>query len=212
VLVPVAGFAVAVAVVFTIVSGADILWRYRHLIGLGEGERGGASPVDPSASELGVLLGREGLTVAVAESCTAGLLGALITDRPGSSTYFLGGVIAYSDEVKRDELSVPAALLSRHGAVSREVALAMASGARQRFGTSLAASITCIAGPAAEGTAKPIGLTYIAVDSEWGSRCEEYTFTGDRWSNRRQAAAQALRLLIDEVRASAGRQDSRRPA
>jgi len=212
VLVPVAGFAVAVAVVFTIVSGADILWRYRHLIGLGEGERGAASPVDPSASELGVLLGREGLTVAVAESCTAGLLGALITDRPGSSAYFVGGVIAYSDEVKRDELSVPTALLSHHGAVSREVALAMASGARQRFGTSLAASITCIAGPAAEGTAKPIGLTYIAVDSEWGSRCEEYTFTGDRWSNRRQAAAQALRLLIDEVRASSGRQNTRRPA
>jgi len=88
----------------------------------------------------------------------------------------------------------------------------MASGARERFGTSLAASITCIAGPAAEGTAKPIGLTYIAIESEWGSRCEEYTFTGDRWSNRRQAAAQALRLLIDEVRASAGRQDTRRPA
>ena len=211
-LVNVANIAVAVAVVFTIVSGADILWRYRHLIGLGEGERGAASPVDQSAAELGVLLSREGFTVSVAESCTAGLLGALITDRPGSSAYFLGGVIAYADEVKRNELRVPAALLARNGAVSREVALAMAEGARRRFGTSLAASITCIAGPGAEGTAKPIGLTYIAVDSEWGSRCEEYTFTGDRWSNRRQAAAQALRLLIDEVREGAGRPNTRRPA
>jgi len=205
VLVPVADIAVLVAVVFTIFSGIDYLVRFRHLIGLGEGASGSQPSVDPLSRELGDLLVREGLTVAVAESCTGGLLGYLITENPGSSAYFLGGVIAYADEVKREELGVPAALLSRHGAVSREVALAMAEGARTRFGAGLAASITCIAGPDADGTTKPVGLTYIAVASEGDRRCEEYSFTGDRWSNRRQAAAQALHLLIAEVRAKAGR-------
>jgi nicotinamide-nucleotide amidase len=205
VLVPFADIAVGVAVVFTIVSGIDYLVRFRHLIGFGKGQSGSQSLVDPAARELGDLLVREGLTVAVAESCTGGLLGELITERPGSSAYFLGGVIAYADEVKREELGVPAALLTRYGAVSREVALAMADGARARFGTGFAVSITCIAGPDADGTAKPIGLTYIAVTSEADRRSEEYTFTGDRWSNRRQAAAQALQLLIGEVRARAVR-------
>jgi nicotinamide-nucleotide amidase len=205
VLVPFADIAVGVAVVFTIVSGIDYLVRFRHLIGFGKGQSGSQSLVDPAARELGDLLVREGLTVAVAESCTGGLLGELITERPGSSAYFLGGVIAYANEVKREELGVPAALLTRYGAVSREVALAMADGARTRFGTGFAVSITCIAGPDADGTAKPIGLTYIAVTSEADRRSEEYTFTGDRWSNRRQAAAQALQLLIGEVRARAVR-------
>jgi CDP-diacylglycerol--glycerol-3-phosphate 3-phosphatidyltransferase len=208
-LVPIAAVAVAVAVVFTIVSGIDYLVRFRHLIGLGEGAR--QPGVDPLAEELGAMLARERLTVSVAESCTGGLLGSLITDRPGSSAYFMGGVIAYADQVKRDELGVPAALLTRHGAVSREVAVAMAEGARARFGTTLAASTTGIAGPDSDGSSKPVGLTYIAIVSEWGSRCEEYMFTGNRWSNRRQAAEQALHLLIEDVRAGAGRQ-RRQPA
>jgi len=206
-LVPVAAIAVAVAVVFTIVSGIDYLVRFRHLIGLGAGpasQRG----VDPLAEELGAMLAGERLTVSVAESCTGGLLGSLITDRPGSSAYFIGGLIAYADQVKRDELGVPASLLTRHGAVSREVAVAMAQGAKARFGTTLAVSTTGIAGPDSDGSNKPIGLTFIAIASEWGSRCEEYTFTGSRWSNRRQAAEQALQLMIDEVRAGAGRQRS----
>ena len=209
-LVLIAAIAVAVAVVFTIVSGIDYLVRFRHLIGLGQGASSQPG-VDALADELGALLSREGLTVSVAESCTGGLLGSLITDRPGSSAYFMGGVIAYADQVKRDELSVPAALLTRHGAVSREVALAMAQGAKARFGTSLAASTTGIAGPDSDGSNKPVGLTFIATASEWGSRCEEYTFTGNRWSNRRQAAEQALQLMIEEVRAGAGRQ-RRQPA
>jgi CDP-diacylglycerol--glycerol-3-phosphate 3-phosphatidyltransferase len=208
-LVPIAAVAVAVAVVFTIVSGIDYLVRFRHLIGLGEGAR--QPGVDPLADELGAMLARDRLTVSVAESCTGGLLGSLITDRPGSSAYFMGGVIAYADQVKRDELGVPAALLTRHGAVSREVAVAMAEGARARFGTTLAASTTGIAGPDSDGSSKPVGLTYIAIVSEWGSRCEEYVFTGNRWSNRRQAAEQALHLLIEDVRAGAGR-ERRQPA
>lgn len=207
-LVPIAAFAVAVAVIFTIGSGIDYLVRFRHLIGLG-GRALPSSPVDPMADELGSILARERLTLSVAESCTGGLLGALITDRPGSSAYFLGGVIAYADEVKRDELNVPAALLTRHGAVSREVALAMAEGARAKFGSALAVSTTCIAGPDSDGSSKPVGLTYIAIASEAGRRCEKFNFTGDRWSNRRQATAEALRMLIEEVHAVAGRQKSK---
>jgi nicotinamide-nucleotide amidase len=213
-LVPLAELAVAIAIIFTLASGVDYLWRFRHVIWPAAGTpthaspSGGApgseSPVDPLSRELSSLLVKGGLTLSVAESCTGGLLGSLVTDQPGSSGYFLGGVIAYADEVKRDQLGVPAALLTRHGAVSREVALAMADGVRSRFGTTLAASITGIAGPDAEG-AKPVGLTYIAVATPRGNTVHEYTFSGDRWSNRRQAAGQALRLLIEAARADAGK-------
>ena len=211
-IVPLADLAVGIAIVFTIWSGLDYLWRFRHLIrpfessrvpnrpGLGgeapDAEESGHAP----ARELGELLRKGGLTVSVAESETGGLVGSLITDQPGSSAYFLGGVIAYSDEVKRDQLGVPAALLERVGAVSGDVAKAMAEGARARFGTDLAAGVTGIAGPDSDGSSKPVGLTYIAVASAGGSSSREYRFGGDRWSNRRQAAAEALRLLAEEAR------------
>jgi nicotinamide-nucleotide amidase len=217
VLVPAADVAVAVALVFTIGSGIDYLWRFRYLIrpvdsgrlaslaSPSGGAPGAESPVDPLARELGTLLTKNGFTLAVAESCTGGLLGALITDQPGSSAYFAGGVIAYSDDVKREQLGVPAAALKRFGAVSREVALAMAEGARTRFGTTMAVSVTGIAGPDADGSGKPVGLTYIAVATARGTRYAEHTFSGDRWSNRRQAAGQALRMLIEDVQAGVGK-------
>ena len=208
IVVPLADLVVAVAIVFTIWSGLDYLWRFRYLISSRSPNRVGPSGGAPAEEESGALLARQlgdllrerGLTVAVAESCTGGMVGSLITDQPGSSAYFLGGVIAYSDAVKRDELGVPAALLKRLGAVSAEVAQAMADGARSRFGTDLAVGVTGIAGPDADGSGKPVGLTYVAVASEHGSPAHEYTFTGDRWSNRRQAAAEALRLLAEEAR------------
>jgi nicotinamide-nucleotide amidase len=213
-LVTLAELAVGVAIIFTLASGIDYLWRYRRVIwpAAGGGARaapsGGApgseSPVDPLAKELGAVLVKGGLTVSVAESCTGGLLGTLITDQPGSSAYFLGGVIAYADEVKREQLGVPAALLTRYGAVSKEVALAMAEGVRSRFGTTLAASITGIAGPDSEGT-KPVGLTYVAVATPRGASSHEYMFSGDRWSNRRQAAGEALRLLIEAAQVNQGK-------
>ena len=213
-LVTVADLAIAIAIIFTLASGIDYLWRYRRVIwpagGVGAkasgGGRsaGGGSEADPLARELGAVLVKGGLTVSVAESCTGGLLGELITDQPGSSTYFLGGVIAYADEVKREQLGVPAAVLTRHGAVSKEVALAMAEGVRSRFGTTLAASITGIAGPDAEGS-KPVGLTFVAVATPRGATCHEYLFNGDRWSNRRQAAGEALRLLIEAAQVNQGK-------
>jgi CDP-diacylglycerol--glycerol-3-phosphate 3-phosphatidyltransferase len=214
ILVPVADLVVGIAIIFTIGSGIDFLWRFRHVVWPEKGEpllatpSGGAPgselPVDPLARELGSLSVKGGITLSVAESCTGGLLASLVTDQPGSSAYFMGGVVAYSDEVKRAQLGVPAALLTRHGAVSREVALTMAESVRSRFGTTLAASITGIAGPDAEGS-KPVGLTYIAVASPSGTICNEYMFSGDRWSNRRQAAGQALRLLIEAARTNAGK-------
>jgi CDP-diacylglycerol--glycerol-3-phosphate 3-phosphatidyltransferase len=204
-LVPVAELAVAIAIIFTLASGIDYLWRFRHVIRpAAGGEAASESPVDPLAQELGSMLAERGFTLSVAESCTGGLLATLITDQPGSSAYFLGGVVAYADEVKRDQLGVPAALLTRYGAVSKEVALAMAEGVRSRFGSTLSASITGIAGPAAEGS-KPVGLTYIAVGTPRDSSSHEYRFSGDRWSNRRQAADEALRLLLEAARLNTGK-------
>src|SRR5690242_17131321 len=207
---PLAGLAVAVAVVFTLWSGLDYLWRFRYLIGPFDTSRArvpsGGAPEPSLGAELSQVLRGTGLTVAVAESATGGMIGAMITDQPGSSAYFVGGVIAYSDEVKRTELNVSPDLLRSVGAVSREVGEAMAEGARSRFGTSLAVSVTGIAGPDADGTTKPIGLTYIAVASEGRTSSQEFRFTGDRVSNRRQAATEALRMLIAESRSVASAQ------
>ncbi len=210
-LVPLADVAVGVAIVFTIWSGLDYLWRFRYLLGPFDSSRlpgragpsGGAPEPGEPAADLGRGLGdalrRAGLTVSVAESCTGGLLGSLITDQPGSSSYFLGGVIAYSDDAKRDQLGVSPALLERVGAVSGEVAEAMADGARSRFGTSIAIAVTGIAGPDADGSAKPVGLTYIGIASARGTSAHEYRFKGDRWANRRAAAAHAMRLAVEEA-------------
>jgi CDP-diacylglycerol--glycerol-3-phosphate 3-phosphatidyltransferase len=207
--VPLAYVAVGVAIAFTIWSGLDYLWRFRHLIapldivraGPSGGAPDGEEAGDAAGRELGQLLRKGGLTVSVAESCTGGMVGARITDQPGSSAYFLGGLIAYSDQVKRDQLGVSSALLERVGAVSSEVAKAMAEGARSRFGTDLAVGVTGIAGPDSDGSEKPVGLTYIAVASANGTAAREFNFNGDRASNRRQASVQALRMLTEEARA-----------
>jgi nicotinamide-nucleotide amidase len=212
-LVPVADLAVGIAVVFTIWSGLDYLWRFRYLLWPVESWRtprqaglsGGApAPGEAAAAlsrELGDMLRQSGLTISVAESCTGGLVGTLITDQPGSSAYFVGGVIAYSDDVKRDQLGVPRAMLERVGAVSKEVAEAMAEGSRARFAATLAVSVTGIAGPDGGTAEKPVGLTYVGVASERGAAARELRFHGDRWANRRQAATEALRLAIEEAKA-----------
>ncbi|HLQ61895.1 MAG TPA: CDP-diacylglycerol--glycerol-3-phosphate 3-phosphatidyltransferase [Candidatus Acidoferrales bacterium] len=206
--VPAAHAAIAIAVLFTVWSGVDYLWRFRHVLARpaaapplspSGGSPGAASPVDPLARELGEKLEASRRTLAVAESCTGGLLAALITDRPGASRYFKGGLVAYANEVKRGQLGVPARVLETKGAVSAEVARAMAEGARRRLQTDYAAAITGVAGPDAEGTDKPVGLTFIAVTGPVESRVRQYSFAGDRWQNRRQAALEALRLLLEEM-------------
>jgi PncC family amidohydrolase len=146
----------------------------------------------------GICLGR-GLTVAAAESCTGGLVAAAITDVAGSSGYFRGGVVAYADEAKAALLAVSPEVLAAHGAVSDQVARAMAMGARHRLGTALAVSVTGVAGPGGGTDEKPVGLTYVAVADAAGVDVRRYHWPGDRAANRRDSAAAALELLIERA-------------
>jgi PncC family amidohydrolase len=158
----------------------------------------------PEAATLGDLLRRRGLRVAVAESCTGGLLGAALTAMPGSSDYVLGGVVAYADEVKTALLGVPEQMLREHGAVSEEVARAMAEGARTRLGADLAAAITGVAGPASEGSDKPAGLVYVAVAGPGsGVRVARLDRDLGREGNRAAAVRSALDLLSDAATGAA---------
>jgi PncC family amidohydrolase len=155
-------------------------------------------PPDPEifslASQVGERLQRQGRWLAVAESCTGGLLGAALSDVPGSSAYFLGGVISYADRVKVEQLGVPAELLQRYGAVSEPVATAMASGVRQLLRADVGVSITGVAGPSAEGS-KPVGLTFIGIAAV-SSSTHQFQWSGDRWDNRRRSVIAALELLV----------------
>ncbi len=203
-----ASVAVALAVVFTLLSGLDYVWRFRHLLvrvgaarPAGGGAPGAESPVDPLVRRLHDRLAGGDLTLVVAESCTGGLLASAITDQPGSSAYFKGGVVAYSNDIKERLLAVPADLIARHGAVSEEVARAMAEGARSRLDADLAVSITGIAGPEADGTEKPVGLTHLWLAAGAAGEGRRFVFRGDRWANRRQAVTEALGLLLRRLEA-----------
>ncbi len=135
------------------------------------------------------------LTLTVAESCTGGLLGARITARPGSSDYFLGGVVSYANEAKTGLLHVPAGMLAQYGAVSGEVAGAMAEGARDALGADFALSITGVAGPDGGTPEKPVGLVYVGCAGPQGTRVREGSYPGDRDSVRTFSATAALHLL-----------------
>ena len=148
----------------------------------------------------GVCLGR-GCTVALAESCTGGLVAATITEVPGSSGYFLGGVVSYADAAKTALLGVPEATLAAHGAVSAQVAVAMASAARTLFGAALAVSITGVAGPDGGSDAKPVGLTYVGLADAHGTDVRRFTFGSDRAGNRESAGREALEWLIERAEA-----------
>jgi len=138
---------------------------------------------------------RRGLTLATAESCTGGLIAARLTDAAGASDAFLGGVIAYSNDVKQKQLGVPDALLRKHGAVSAEVGAAMATGARERLGADLAIADTGIAGPGGGTPEKPVGLVFVSVESPFGDRTAEFRLAGDRETIRARACALALHLV-----------------
>lgn len=140
-----------------------------------------------------------GLTLASAESCTGGLIGHLVTEVPGSSATYLGGVVAYADMVKMALLDVPADTLARHGAVSAQTAVAMAEGVRHRFGADLAVSVTGIAGPDGGSADKPVGLTYVAVADARGHDVRRFAWNGDRAANKLAAASAALELLLDRL-------------
>lgn len=142
--------------------------------------------------------GRHG-TVATAESCTGGGVAARLTSVSGSSSYVMGGIVAYSNEAKIALLGVDPEIIVTAGAVSEPCALAMARGARQAFGTTWAVSTTGIAGPTGATPTKPVGLVYIAVAGPDSAVCEEHVFPGDRGAVTAAATERALRLLVETV-------------
>jgi PncC family amidohydrolase len=148
---------------------------------------------------LGFSLKSRGWTLAVAESCTGGLLSDRITNVPGSSEYFLGGIVAYSNAAKEHFLGVQARTLEAHGAVSPETALEMAAGVRRAFGADLAAAITGIAGPGGAEAEKPVGLTFIGVSGPAGDRVARHVWPADRQGNKSLSAETALKMLLEEL-------------
>lgn len=148
------------------------------------------------AERLQQLAIEQDITVATAESCTGGLVGHAITSVPGSSAYYVGGVISYADRLKVELLGVPATTIERHGAVSAQVAVAMAEGLREGLGCHFAVAVTGVAGPAGGSDPKPVGLTYVAVAGPAGHRVERHQWHGDRDANQAWSAAAALTLLI----------------
>jgi PncC family amidohydrolase len=157
-----------------------------------------------AAARLGVALREHGWRLATAESSTGGLIGHAITTTPGASDYYAGGVICYSNQAKEVTLGVPHELIEAHGAVSEEVAAALAVGAAHRFDTELGLSVTGIAGPEGGSERKPTGTHFVAVARRGHpARVAQHLFAHDRDGNRAAAALAALELAIDEV-ATAG--------
>jgi len=144
-------------------------------------------------------LRRRGWTIAIAESCTGGGLAARITNIAGASDVFIGGIVAYHNEVKQSLLGVPDAVLAQHGAVSSEVAGAMAAACRICLGATLGIGITGIAGPGGGTLEKPVGLVYISVASPQGLRAERFMLTGDRAAVRHAAVDNALEMVLSVV-------------
>lgn len=147
------------------------------------------------AEQAGDRLRRLRASLATAESCTGGLIGHLITEVPGASAYYVGGVVAYSNEVKEQLLGVRRETLETHGAVSAQTAQEMAQGARRLFGCQYAVAVTGIAGPTGGTPEKPVGLTYIAVAAPRGVRVERFIWSEGRSENKAASARAALELL-----------------
>ncbi len=150
---------------------------------------------EPLAVAIGDLLRAKHLKLALAESCTGGLIASNITDVPGSSEYFLGCVVAYAYEAKEGLLNVPHDLLLQHGAVSEPIARELAKNARLKFGADVSIGITGIMGPGGATATKPLGLTYIALsasDAEW---CRHFVWRGNRLENKSSATHAALEML-----------------
>ncbi len=141
------------------------------------------------------------VTVATVESCTGGLIGHVITENPGSSVWYVGGFVTYSNALKEATVAVPADVLGFHGSVSAQTAMAMASGGRDRTGADLVVAVTGIAGPDGGTDEKPVGLTYVAVADASGLEVRRHQWTGDRTDNKRASASAALELLLERIEA-----------
>jgi PncC family amidohydrolase len=150
----------------------------------------------PDSAMAGTVLRAKGWRVAVAESCTGGLLGATLTAVPGSSTYVLGGVIAYDNAIKVRFLDVGSEVLAKHGAVSEAVATAMARGASHKLGAEVGVGITGVAGPGSEEGGKPAGLVFVALAAPGVERLVRLDRDQGREGNRAAAVQAALQLLV----------------
>ncbi len=161
-------------------------------------------PLEDLARQLQRTCLDAGLTVGTAESCTGGRVAHRITSIPGSSGYFLGAIVSYADRVKIETLGVPPDVLATHGAVSAQVALAMATGIRERLTTDLGVGITGVAGPDGGSDEKPVGLVYVGVSDRLGSDVRRFHWAGDRAANIEASATEALRFLAERAEALAG--------
>lgn len=154
---------------------------------------------EPIEFAVGRLLTAKNKTLAVAESCTGGLITHRLTNVPGSSTYLVAGVIAYAYQAKVNALGVSWETLNAHGAVSEETARAMARGVRERFSTDLGLAITGIAGPGGGTPDKPVGLTYIALVTAQGEIVQRHVWQKSRVENKESSAQAALQLLAEHL-------------
>jgi len=148
---------------------------------------------------VGELLIQHGLQLAVAESCTGGLISHRITNVSGSSRYYLGGVTSYANEAKETLLGVSQEMLEKHGAVSAETVLQMARGIRLALSADIGISTSGIAGPTGGTAEKPVGTTWIGFSSSAGEEARHFVFQGDRLSIKEQAAQATLQLLVDHL-------------
>ena len=152
---------------------------------------------EPLEVKIGVLLRNNGYKLATAESCTGGLIGHRLTNIPGSSDYYLGGIIAYAYEAKVALLEVSWDTLQKYGAVSRETVLEMARGARKALDADLAVSVSGIAGPGGGLPGKPVGTTWLGLAAGDGEWAQVFCFPGDREENKSLSAEAALQLIYD---------------
>lgn len=161
---------------------------------------GGYTTLSGSLEEMiGDRLRASGNSLATAESCSGGLIAHRLTNVAGSSQYFLGGVVSYSNEAKQAFLGVRGQTLATHGAVSEPVAREMADGARGRFGATYAVACTGIAGPGGGSAEKPVGLVYVGVAGPTGTVVKRCQFNGDRMSIKQQTADRALALVLEAL-------------
>jgi len=146
-------------------------------------------------AEVAELLKKSRKTVAVAESLTGGLISVKLTSQPGSSEYFIGGIVCYHNRIKVMELGVPASVIAKDSPVNKDVAVAMAEGIKKRYRSDIGLAATGVAGPTSTVPPKPLGLTYIAIASDFGTDWKELVLSGGRTEIREKAAAAALGML-----------------
>jgi len=150
---------------------------------------------------IGKYLRAQGLRLAVAESCTGGLLGHRITNIPGSSTYYMGSITAYAYEAKVRLLGVEWEMLEKYGAVSEQIALQMARGVRRALAADVGLSVSGIAGPGGGTPEKPVGLTWVALSTYDHDEARKFVWEGDRLYNKEKSAEATLQLLADYLEA-----------